>query len=783
MCIHCGTQFRAGHGRGEFCCSGCEYVYGLIQGEDLGRFYDLKGTSKLSPAGSSVLRPGSFPWLAPLVHAVEKGDSARLQLSLQGISCIGCVWLIERLFSEWPGAIEAKVRATAGEIEFRWQPGACDLVGFAVQLQKFGYTVGPPRSGENGAAETPESRVLVWRIGLCAAFAMNAMLFTLPSYLGMEPGGRYEGLFDQLTLLFASGAMVVGGSYFIQRAWQALSRGSLHIDLPIALGLILAYAASLGGWLLGERTILYFDFVAIFAFLMLGGRWLQQRAIERNRARLLESDVQLDGIYRLGGDGQRNFINVRQVVAGDRLVIPQGAHVPTTCRLLSQQATLGLAWINGEPEPRDFTCGRTVPSGAHNLSAEEIECEAQESWSSSLLAALLDVTETENPRNLAREKAIGVYLAAVIVIAAAGGAFWLAQGSWFAALQVAVSVLVVSCPCSLGVALPLAEEIAVSKLRRAGVFVRRQDLLVRLASVDCLMLDKTGTITVDEMQLEDPEVLESLDPHQTAVLWRLSGSSLHPVSLAVHDALVAAQVGSQRMSVESSQEGTPRELTGQGIELIDHGSIWRLGRPSWVDEIAGGLSRATALFSCDGKVLAEFHFREVVRDEASEQVKRLTADHYDVWILSGDRQAKVDAMATVLGVPPANAHGELSPEDKERIVNEYGPQRVCLLGDGANDSLAFRAAGCTGTPAIDRGLLENRSDFYFSGRSLAGLGELIRVAAQHRLAIRVALAFAIIYNLVAITICLLGLMNPLLAAILMPISSVVTLYIVWLALK
>lgn len=779
-CKHCGTPFRADKGEGEFCCSGCEYVYQLIQGGDLGRYYELKGTRQVNPVGGKVFREAKFPWLGPLVEAAERTEATpHLELSLQGISCVGCVWLVERLFAEWKGALDAVVRATTGGVRLRWRRGECDIPGFARHLQRFGYTLGPPRGSNAQSGTVQSSQSLVWRVGVCAAFAMNAMLFTLPSYLGLESGDRLNRLFDVLTCVFATGAFAVGGSYFIARGWQALRRGALHIDLPIALGLVLAYTASVAGWALGERKILYFDFVAVFAFLMLSGRWFQEQAVERNRVRLLDADAKLDQVWRIGPDGEETTIDPELSASGDLLRIPPGAHLPVRSQLVSEAATLDLAWINGESKPRMQARGEILPAGARNIGSLAIDCQALESWSESLLAALLGITERLDVHNRARARAIGLYLVAVLVVATGGGLAWLLAGSWFEAVQVAVSVLVVSCPCSLGVALPLIEEIGVGALRKKGVFVRAQDVFSKLSRVNAILLDKTGTITLDAMRVSNPEALDDLEEWERSLLLGLAGSSLHPVSIALHDRLTAMGV----RHAPHALEVPPHETPGLGIEARAGNSIWRLGRPSWAAPNSSEFSEATCVFSRDGTLRAALHLTEAVRDGAADQIAALASRGYDLWILSGDRTARVHAMADQLGIPRDHALGELSPQGKADIVRQYGGEQVCIVGDGANDSLAFNEAACTGTPAIDRGLLENKSDFYFTGRSLDGIGHLLDTARLARLATRRALFFAAAYNAVAIAICLAGSMNPLLAAVLMPASSVITLAIVWATMR
>lgn len=277
MCRHCGARLIDARMRETgFCCAGCAYVHRLVHESGLSGYYRVKD-SVTAPADAAVFQPRDYSWLESAQRDSEAAaarDSSPpvLTLDLQGVSCAGCIWLIERLFQQEPGSRDIIANAQLGTMRLRWIPGRFSAAGFARRLQSFGYLVGPD---EPGRAE-PESRGLVRRVGLCAAFSMNVMLFTLPAYFGMEKGSAYSGLFGLLSLLFGTLSFLVGGSYFLGRAWQALRAGLMHIDLPIAIGILGAYAGSLFGWLTGRERFVYFDFVSTFILLMLsagGPRW------------------------------------------------------------------------------------------------------------------------------------------------------------------------------------------------------------------------------------------------------------------------------------------------------------------------------------------------------------------------------------------------------------------------------------------------------------------------------------------------------------------------------
>jgi Cu2+-exporting ATPase len=755
-----------------FCCSGCAYVHRLVHEHGLEGYYKIKD-AVIPPVDQVVFQPRDYGWLQELQAAAEKSPGTpELTLEVQGISCAGCVWLIEKIFHRQPGALAIETDAQLGRLQMRWAAGRFDAPGFARSLQSFNYLVGPP--GEEPAV--PESKRLVRRIGLCAAFAMNVMLFTLPVYFGMERTFAYAPLFGTLSLVFATLSLLAGGSYFLNRAVRALRDGVMHIDLPIAVGLAGAYAGSLYGWLVGRATLVYFDFVSAFILLMLIGRWAQVVAVERNRHRLLSASARPQKISVLNPvTGLLADQPVETLLAGEVFAVRSGQIVPVEAQLESVAATFGTAWITGEADPRDCRAGARVPAGAINLGRAAIRLRAVQPWSGSLLAQLLRPAKHDVHRHKFLERVISGYLIAVFVIATATGAGW-----WFASQDAAVTwaavtaVLVVSCPCAIGLAFPLADEMATVALRRFGVFVRENDLWPRLARVRKIIFDKTGTLTLETPVLANPGALAALTPPARAALLTLVRDNPHPVCQSLYENLLAAG------RTDEGIAGDIREESGYGVTLRSGAGVWSLGRPGW----RGGSVPAFVTddhdteFACDGMVLARFNFTDAVRTDAREEIAALLDRGLHSFILSGDRRGKVDAMASSLGLPARHGIAEVTPAGKSAWVMLIDQRDTLMLGDGANDSLAFDTAFVRGTPVIHRGVLEGKADFYYLGRGVSGIRRLFEVNAARRRTQLWLLAFSIAYNALAVGLAASGRMNPLLAAILMPASSLLSLAIV-----
>jgi Cu2+-exporting ATPase len=744
-------------------------VYDVLHREGLDHFYDLRGDKNLPPVPPQAMRARDDAWLKAIVDRAEgdaeDGGEVSAVMSVQGLSCVGCVWLMERLFSRHEGGVRLDVDVVRGELKVAWRKGLFDLTAFAAELQGFGYLAGPPRlKGDQPSV----SRALERRMGLCGAFAMNAMAFSLPRYFGMPTDFAFASLFELVTIVSATLALLVGGSYFMDRAWRSLRSGVLHIDTPIAIGLLVAYVGSLGGWLAKVEELKYFDFVGTFTFLMLAGRWAQQASVERNRRKLMRDTSIPDSVEVKGAGGQWQPSPLAELESGMRFRVPGGQTVPVACRLDGEEGVVSLEWINGESESLARERGQLLPSGALNIGSQTVEAVALETWEVSTLHRLLESKKQGEVRDQGLERILRWYLGSVLVIAIVGGTGWWLSGAELAkSLQVMISILVVSCPCALGVAIPLADELAASRAERMGVFVRKLGFWRRLNRVRRVVFDKTGTLTLENPVLVDESPLQGLEPQARAALRTLVAGNLHPVSRSVFDALGPGSILEEPETVEEIGKGT-RLVAGDG-------SVWALGRPGWMAQGDGDV-----VFSEDGQTLATLSFREALRSESVAECRRLGEAGLEVHILSGDREAKVQDIAERLGLESSHWQSGMTPESKASWLQDRDHTSL-FVGDGANDSLAFDAALCSGSPVSGRSFLEQKADFFFMGHSLRFVSSLIDVARSHRRATHWAFGFAVSYNAAAVSVGLAGGLNPLLAAILMPASSVITLGLVGLA--
>jgi Cu2+-exporting ATPase len=775
-CLHCGNTLGNfwNTAEGPFCCRGCKAVYEMIHQENLDRYYDLKPDTH-APAAS--LRPDSFAWLERLISENPPGADGvlHLELDIQGVHCAACVWLIGELFRRCDAGISLRINPTLGKVELSWNPARGELKEFLAEIEKFGYRLGPGRKGPR-----KRSRALLMRMAISISMALNVMMFSLSYYFGLdEAAGTLYPFFGWLSMALATISLIAGGGVFFKGALAGLRRGVAHLDLPISLGMTLAYSGSVYGFLTGGPEAAYFDSLTIFIALMLVGRWAQEHILERNRNTLLDSSgAENLTAKRISGD-QLEAVAATEIVQNDELWIAPGDLLPVQGILMRQSTQVALDWITGESDQVGFQPGETIPAGAFNASNQGFSITACEDFEDSRLQDLLRSStisdEDFKPRwwhNISTW-----YVALVLGAAGLGFGLWVGQ-DFTLALKVTISILVVTCPCALGLATPLAEELVHHALRRSGVFLRKPSFLEKALDVRQILLDKTGTLTMGALVLagESRRALEDLPDRDRAVLQQMTSRSNHPVSRAICTFLEGKAGGQTDLPAQALED--LREIPGQGLELDAGGIKWRLGHSGFAfsdpDHHFANEEGTFFVRNSAGKVevLARVTTSENFKGDAKGEVQTLLDMGFDVFLLSGDAQAKVDLAADALGLPRQRSHGGLDPEAKARRVRELDRRDTLMVGDGLNDSPSFEAALCAATPAVDRPVLPGKADYYFLGDGIAAIRRSLQAARHLRRVVRDNLIIAIIYNLGAVALCMAGLVTPVVAAILMPISSV-----------
>jgi Cu2+-exporting ATPase len=779
-CRHCGSALASG-ARTEFCCTGCESVFTFLHGAGLDRYYDLRGPSGVPAiaAGADAAKKSDRKWLEPIANGLaDRKTLSHVELDVQGMHCSACVWLLDEMFRRQEAGAGIVVNPAIGRADLTVAP-SFDLRAFVDSVEQLGYRFGPPVK-----AAAARSSDIVWRMGVCIAIAMNTMIFGVAIYAGLASGPVYR-VFQAVTFGLSFVSVIVGGTVFFRSAWRSLKKRALHLDLPIALGILLAFASSTHAYVVHGGSRSFFDTLNVFIALMLVGRFLQERVVAKNRADILDSSG-AEHVYtrRLDAEGEAELVPCKDVAPGDRLLVARADLVPVDA-VLESPGSFSLDWISGESRPIRFAAGDTVPAGAFSCNDGAIVARAIGPFETSALAALLRTTRARED-DAARatpfwRRLSKVYVTLVLVLSLGGFAGWmLATGDVTRSLAVVTALLIVTCPCAFGIATPLAYELAQAGLRRAGLFVRSAGFLDRAAPVRRVVFDKTGTLTTGMLRVaEGLDSVDALSPEERRALFDMAQRSAHPKSEAVLRAM--------RSTAERAPQpfrGTLVEHPGLGVELVRDGRTFRLGAPSWAgDRVRWFDRRADVVFSKDGIARAGFVTEEELRADAAGEVAAIGALGLETWILSGDAPARVSSLAEACGVAPERAKGGASPADKERLLRELDRGDVLFVGDGINDALAAEAATCAGTPAIDRPFMASKSDFYLVTPGLRPVRLALLVARKVRSVVVRNLALATAYNAVTIALALAGLMSPLACAVLMPLASVSTVLATTLSLS
>jgi Cu2+-exporting ATPase len=739
-------------------------VHGLLKGEGLLRFYELGG--RATGAVGAVPRQPSLDWLPDLEARSAVGEATRFVLDVQGIRCAACVWLLQTLWRRQPGARDLRIDPSLGRATLTYDRGSAAAATFLAAAARFGYPMAPP--GRTIARDTG----LLVRLGVCAAIAMNAMILAVSLYFGLGEAaagsaasdGALRVLFGWILLGLGTLSVVVGGPVFFRAAIAGVRLGVVHMDVPISLGLVLAWAGSVYGQLTGGAT--WFDTVSIFIALMLGGRFLQQRTLARSRDQVLADDGAEHMRARRVAGGAIELVPVKTLRQGDELLLAPGDLVPVRGRLLGEGTSFSLDWINGESEPREFAAGGEVPAGAFHSGRGTVRVEVSADYLGSGLSQLLAQDPTDREDTHGRVRFWNLlnrgYAAGVLLAAALGGGLW-AFIEPSRALPVAISVLVITCPCAMGIAVPLAFHLSLALLRKRGVFVRTRSLLDKAPLVRKVVFDKTGTVTFGGLRAVP---VHEVPAAALPVLATMVASSNHLVSQAIlqslgHMPFVAG------LAVH--------EVVGQGLECRRDGVLWRLGGRQFAGlpahAPADGAQRRECVLSKDGELVARFELEEDFRSGAASEIESLRRRGLDVRLWSGDRADRVQRAAAVLGIAPGHARGDMSPADKAAAATQLDRNDLMMVGDGLNDAPAFAAAFCAGTPAMDRPVLPARADFCYRGATAGAVNAVFEVAKLHARVVRTNLTIALLYNATTLALCLCGSMTPVLCAVLMPLSS------------
>jgi P-type Cu2+ transporter len=694
---------------------------------------------------------------------------SQMEIAVEGINCGGCIGRIESAVRHVPGIAEARLNFTNRRLTITWQdprfePGAAIDV-----LERMGYRAHPFALRNAEEEETKQSKFLLRCLGVAGFAAMNIMLLSVSVWSGnvtdITPETR--DLFHWLSALIALPAAAYAGRPFFFSAYRALAARRTNMDVPISIGIVLALGLSLAETI-GHAEHAYFDSAVMLIFFLLCGRYLDQAMRQKTRAVAGNlAALKAETAHRILDSGELVQVPAAALKAGNRILIRAGERVAADGVVTNGRSSLDQSLITGETLPHKVEPGATVYAGSINLDGTLTlrVTAAAESNLIDEIDRLLDKAVKARSRYVRlADRVASLYAPVVHTAAALTFAGWMLAGAGFhTSILIAISVLIITCPCALALAIPAVQVVAAGKLFRSGVFLNVGDAIERLAEADTIVFDKTGTLTLPE-----PRVInaQAIDPDLAVAAARLALASRHPLAAAL------ARHADTKMPFDHAVEEP-----GRGVRAIVDGRTMRLGSADFCDVIgdpafieAERLGASTICFRY-GDRQAVFVVHQSPRPGAAETIAALAARGFDIRILSGDRPAAVAQIAAALGI--RNWQGSVTPAEKVAALESLKAEgrRVLMVGDGLNDAPSLAAAHVSMSPITAADLSQAQADAVFLGDRLDPVLDTILATRKARRLMHQNLGLAVIYNAIAVPLAVAGLVTPLIAAVAMSGSS------------
>jgi Cu2+-exporting ATPase len=706
--------------------------------------------------------------LSHFVHHLD-GGIARMELAVEGIHCGGCMRAIENGLSAMPDIIRARVNLTDRRVAVEWRDGKVDPAGFIDRLSQLGFRAYPFDSGKSADNERREGQTLLRCLGIAAFAAMNIMLLSVAVWSGnvSDITPEQRDFFHWLSALIALPAAAYAGRPFFYSAVRALKARRLNMDVPITVGVLLALGMSVVETL-NHAEHAYFDSALMLLTFLLVGRTLEQAMRQKTRAVAGNmAALRAEMATKFVSPHELCEVPVASIQPGDLVLVRPGERIAVDGIVAQGRSQIDQSLVTGETVPVAAAEGSMVYAGTMNVSGTlrvRVSVAAQGTLLDEVSRMLERALEARSHYIRLADRAAQLYAPLVHAAAFATIVGWLAYGAtWHDAIITGIAVLIITCPCALGLAIPAVQVVSSGALFRSGVLLNSGEAIERLAGVDTILFDKTGTLTLPE-----PEVVNAttIPADRMALAGHLALSSRHPLAAAV------ARAAHAKEPLNAVEE------PGQGVRCNHDGIELRLGRPSFCGACGDARNivyadpEASAIAFAYGAEHYVFAVRQKLRSDAADVIARLKRDGFAVEILSGDRASAVTHAALSLGID--RWHAAMTPADKITRIAALQAQgrNVLMVGDGLNDAPALAAAHASLSPASAADISQRAADFVFQGERLAPVLEVFSTAKRARNLSLQNFGVAFCYNVVAVPFAMAGYVTPLIAAIVMSTSSI-----------
>jgi len=700
--------------------------------------------------------------LTPYVQTRANGDSS-IDLMISGAHCAGCMAKIERETSALPGVKVARMNLSTMRLNVQWKGKNTTASSIVARLEELGYGAKPFNMELEPLENKNELNGLLKAMAVAGFATVNIMLFSVAVWAGVDMGPNTHTYMHWASAVIALPAVAYAGRPFFRSAWSALKNKTTNMDVPISLAVLLACTLSIYETVHGNPDT-YFDAAVMLLFLLLIGRYLDARLrLKTGESAQRLAAMQASTAALISGNGDIVSVQASMIKPGDTLLIAAGERVPVDVEIISGTSEIDASIATGEALPVSSGPGDKLYSGMINLSAP-LTAKALSISSDSFLSEISELVEAGEQKKgkfvRIADRAARAYVPVVHTLAALTFIGWLLVGAELRTASLnAIAVLIITCPCALGLAVPAVQIVASGRLFKKGVLIKSGDALERLAKVDTVVFDKTGTLTLGRMQLIGSADISPQDLESAAMLAR---GSRHPIARAVAN---AAGNGPMADNI--------KEIAAKGLSATIECKTVKFGSADFVGVKTTKSSHTESWLRVGKAKPVRFAFKDTPRQGAKDTVHDLLEGGYDVELLTGDKRAMASETAQALGIEKWQA--EVSPKDKlARLETLESEGRFTLMiGDGINDAPALASAYASASPAGAADVSRAAADIILQGDKLSGLTTAVSVAKQAQRRVVENLSLAVIYNMIAVPLAIFGFVNPLFAALAMSGSSII----------